>query len=890
MKIIYSYILISLFTIGIAHAQAPSKFSYQAVVRDASGVLIENSPVGIQITITESSVTGTAVYIERHTVSSNKNGLISIEIGSGALQSGNFSTIDWGNNNYFLKSEMDPSGGTTYTVELSNQLLSVPYALYANSSGPQTENDPEFNASPASSITTSDITDWGDDLVDDADSDPANEIQDLSLSGNNLTITNNASATTIDLSSYLDNTDTSVLTETQVDAYVANNGYLTSETDGDPANEIQDLSLSGNNLTITNNASATTIDLSSYLDNTDTSVLTETQVDAYVANNGYLTSETDGDPANEIQDLSLSGNNLTITNNASATTIDLSSYLDNTDTSVLTETQVDAYVANNGYLTSETDGDPANEIQDLSLSGNNLTITNNASATTIDLSSYLDNTDTSVLTETQVDAYVANNGYLTSETDGDTTNEIQDLSLSGNNLTITNNASATTIDLSSYLDNTDTSVLTETQVDAYVANNGYLTSETDGDTTNEIQTLTQVGDSLFLSNSGGAVSISDSDTSVWESHTDGDIYTLNQVSLGRQTNFNVRMLLEDTLNNTKRWGSYTRVYSGDTTATNVLSGQLAVIYDKAAGVKRGLDGEAYGAGPINHGVYGRASGATSENIGVFGYGGGSAGLTLGMDAEGSGIGNWNLGARGRATGTGNNNIGVEGQATGLGNGSTGGSNIGLKGYATSHPDGNYSVYAVNPGTGINNFAGYFDGNVTVTGNLDVTGSIAKGSGTFKIDHPLDPENKYLVHSFVESPKMINIYNGKITTDSAGFAVVKLPEYVQAANKDFLYQLTVVGTFAQAIIKEEIGDNQFLIQTNEPKVKVCWEVTGVRADKYAEENRVVPELEKEKKGTYLHPELYGEAKERSENFENIQIPTPVTQDENINKSGAEGINH
>jgi hypothetical protein len=642
MKIIYSYILISLFTIGIAHAQAPSKFSYQAVVRDASGVLIENSPVGIQITITESSVTGTAVYIERHTVSSNKNGLISIEIGSGALQSGNFSTIDWGNNNYFLKSEMDPSGGTTYTVELSNQLLSVPYALYANSSGPQTENDPEFNASPASSITTSDITDWGDDLVDDADSDPANEIQDLSLSGNNLTITNNASATTIDLSSYLDNTDTSVLTETQVDAYVANNGYLTSETDGD--------------------------------------------------------------------------------------------------------------------------------------------------------------------------------------------------------------------------------------------------------TTNEIQTLTQVGDSLFLSNSGGAVSISDSDTSVWESHTDGDIYTLNQVSLGRQTNFNVRMLLEDTLNNTKRWGSYTRVYSGDTTATNVLSGQLAVIYDKAAGVKRGLDGEAYGAGPINHGVYGRASGATSENIGVFGYGGGSAGLTLGMDAEGSGIGNWNLGARGRATGTGNNNIGVEGQATGLGNGSTGGSNIGLKGYATSHPDGNYSVYAVNPGTGINNFAGYFDGNVTVTGNLDVTGSIAKGSGTFKIDHPLDPENKYLVHSFVESPKMINIYNGKITTDSAGFAVVKLPEYVQAANKDFLYQLTVVGTFAQAIIKEEIGDNQFLIQTNEPKVKVCWEVTGVRADKYAEENRVVPELEKEKKGTYLHPELYGEAKERSENFENIQIPTPVTQDENINKSGAEGINH
>ena len=238
MNKIYSCLLIGLFSIGMAQAQAPSKFSYQAVVRDASGALINKSPVGIQISLYKNATSGTAVYVERHTANSNANGLFSIEIGSGTLQSGNFSTIDWGNNNYFIKSEMDPNGGTSYTVELSNQLLSVPYALYANSSAPQKENDPEFKASSAASITSSNITDWDNDLVDDADSDPANEIQDLDLTGTILTITNNGSATSIDLSGYLDNTDTYVLTEAQVDAYVGNNGFLTTELDGDISNSL----------------------------------------------------------------------------------------------------------------------------------------------------------------------------------------------------------------------------------------------------------------------------------------------------------------------------------------------------------------------------------------------------------------------------------------------------------------------------------------------------------------------------------------------------------------------------------------------------------------------------------------------------------------------------
>ena len=151
----------------------------------------------------------------------------------------------------------------------------------------------------------------------------------------------------------------------------------------------------------------------------------------------------------------------------------------------------------------------------------------------------------------------------------------------------------------------------------------------------------------------------------------------------------------------------------------------------------------------------------------------------------------------------------------------------------------------------------FGGDGLTWGDLDVVGTLSKGAGSFKIDHPLDPANKYLYHSFVESPDMMNVYNGNIITDAQGFATVTLPDYFMTLNKDFRYQLTVIGTFAQAIVKEKISNNRFVIQTNQPNVEVSWQVTGIRQDKFAEKNRIVPEVDKapEDRGYYLHPELY-----------------------------------
>ena len=121
-------------------AQSPEKMSYQAVVRDGSNALVTSTAVGMQISILQGSASGTAVYLETQTPTSNSNGLVSLEIGDGTVVSGDFSTIDWANGPYFIKTETDPAGGTSYTITGTSQLLSVPYALYAKNTDSWTVN------------------------------------------------------------------------------------------------------------------------------------------------------------------------------------------------------------------------------------------------------------------------------------------------------------------------------------------------------------------------------------------------------------------------------------------------------------------------------------------------------------------------------------------------------------------------------------------------------------------------------------------------------------------------------------------------------------------------------------------------------------------------------
>ncbi|HEU4389398.1 MAG TPA: hypothetical protein VFV34_16460 [Blastocatellia bacterium] len=202
--------------------------------------------------------------------------------------------------------------------------------------------------------------------------------------------------------------------------------------------------------------------------------------------------------------------------------------------------------------------------------------------------------------------------------------------------------------------------------------------------------------------------------------------------------------------------------------------------------------------------------------------------------------------------------GVGGDSTGPN--SRGGAGVTAVGGGSDGVGGDGIFAAAGSGNAPGALAGRFLGSVSVSGTL------SKGGGMFHIDHPLDPENKYLNHSFVESPDMKNIYDGTTTTDANGDAVVELPDWFEALNRDFRYQLTVIGTFAQAIVAEEVTDNRFAIKTNAPNVRVSWQVTGIRHDAFANKNRIQVEEEKPEveRGYYLHPEAFGQPEEKSIN--------------------------
>ncbi|HRS38604.1 MAG: hypothetical protein ACO1G7_08735 [Bacteroidota bacterium] len=252
----------------------------------------------------------------------------------------------------------------------------------------------------------------------------------------------------------------------------------------------------------------------------------------------------------------------------------------------------------------------------------------------------------------------------------------------------------------------------------------------------------------------------------------------------------------------------------------------ASLNNNTNGISYGVVGESFGSSSNNNaGVFGYAANATGtspRNWGVYG---------LSKDAVSA------AGVLGVADGSGNSGHGVEGDAL------SGSNQIGVFGYAA--------------GTTGSDYAGYFLGQLYAT-------TASSGIKAFKIDHPLDPENKYLFHSSVESDEMLNQYSGNVTTDGQGLATVQLPDYFEALNKDIRYQLTVIGQFAQAIVQEEVSGNRFSIRTDKPNVRVSWLVMGIRKDPLANQYRIQPVVDKpaSEKGTYLVPQVYGKSIDRA----------------------------
>jgi hypothetical protein len=157
-------------------------------------------------------------------------------------------------------------------------------------------------------------------------------------------------------------------------------------------------------------------------------------------------------------------------------------------------------------------------------------------------------------------------------------------------------------------------------------------------------------------------------------------------------------------------------------------------------------------------------------------------------------------------------------------------------------------------------AGYFQGNVQVVGNLS-----ASGAKNFRIDHPLDPENKYLVHASIESSEVLNLYSGNVTLNPNGEATVQLPDWFEALNRDFRYALTAIGAPGPSLyVAEKLANHQFKIAGGQPGAEVSWQITGVRSDAYMKKHPMQVEVEKTEieRGHYLQPELYNQLEEKS----------------------------
>ena len=265
--------------------------------------------------------------------------------------------------------------------------------------------------------------------------------------------------------------------------------------------------------------------------------------------------------------------------------------------------------------------------------------------------------------------------------------------------------------------------------------------------------------------------------------------------------------------------------------------------DAIRGVNTATSGTSWGvvgtsASPTGRGVAGFNSATTGTAEGV--YGSSSSAGGRGVTGVSSATTGTAYGVFGQNNST-NGGAGVRGE----------GPYIGVRGVATASSGVNYGVFGFTSSS--SGYAGYFSGNVAVAGTL------SKSSGSFKIDHPLDPMNKYLYHSFVESPDMMNVYNGNVTLDENGAGWVDLPAYFEALNRDFRYQLTPIGGPGPNLyIAQEVQGNRFLIAGGAPGLRVSWQVTGIRQDAYAKANPIVVEVDKpvEERGALLHPEAHG----------------------------------
>ena len=542
----------------LSMAQAPQLINYQAIIRNATGQVVQNQNVSLRLSIHEKYSVGINVYQEEHMVTTNDFGLVNIHIGEGVNKIGLLNGVKWGNDVHVLKVSLDQNGGSSFSVMGYAQLVSVPYALYAAN-------------------------------VSYADTSATNELQMLSFANDTLRLSNGNSI-------YLPNTDysknisglndsimvinsklVSVTQQVKNDSiYLSGliNSHIQNDADIDSTNEIQNLSLAGNILNISGGNSVTlpsggtvsndndsTNEIQSLSRNLDTLFISESNY--IVLPSGSINTDDqnlnisgdtlyieDGTPVvltkylnTDGQSLSLSGNNLSISGGNSVTLPSGGAVNNDNDSTneiqALSMSGDTIYLSNGGFVklpaaTSGFDGDSSstNEIQALTMSGDTIYLSNGGFVKLPAATSGFDGDSSSTneiqaLTMSGDTIYLSNGGFVklpaaTSGFDGDSssTNElVSSFVLSNDTLSITDASGIKKVGLGTYMDNTDAQALSMSGDTIYLSNGGFVklpaaTSGFDGDSssTNELQALSLSGNNLTISN-GNTVALPASATS-----------------------------------------------------------------------------------------------------------------------------------------------------------------------------------------------------------------------------------------------------------------------------------------------------------------------------------------------------------------------------------------
>ncbi|NND63918.1 MAG: hypothetical protein HKN48_12080 [Flavobacteriaceae bacterium] len=811
MKTIYTLVL-ALFLTTTLWAQAPQKMTYQAVVRDGSDVLITNTTVGTQISILEGSPTGTAVFVETHTPSTNSNGLMTLQVGAGTVVSGDFSTIDWGSDSFFIKSEIDPSGGTSYSIEGTSELLSVPYALYAENAGAGGGNsldeayDEQLGGAPETRIINADD----------------GKIEIISTDNRGLEITGDADYTGLYVSGATALDQTAIYGLGNGDAF----GIWASNL-GNKAAFYGYHNGVGEGLHILHDGG---VGKGIFVDNNGT---------------GIGTDIWNRNAAN-------ASNALKIDNDGSGDAM----YIDN-------------LAGNAGSKALKIDHSGAGDGLEINLnaaaSGNALDIVN--AGTRIGLNIWNSN---------------AANGFDAMKVDNDGTGiallvdnlagggEVAlavDQFGTGDAIDVRNTGTGIGIDVRNTNAVNDKEVIRVRQFgteDAMLIDNagpaiGLNIFNGNPASGGEALFVTQAGagTGIFVDNGGtgkGAHIFTGSPTN-------GDVTLFaNTMGLGSVATFNT----DDNNANTETTLVANNFGAGETAqfiTTDEMFGKVndsptvnVVSNGKGIGVninvinaEAGSDANTEPALFAKHDGEGRAGYFETPNL---------SNDSPTVEIINHGIGNGlHIDMFGNPGSTPDDALHVEQSNTSgfstfgrvahfdlLSSGSVADAAVLISSSATS---GTHSALRVIPADP-SKLAAVFEGDVEVASDILIGGTMSAAAKAFKIDHPLDPDNKYLVHNSIESNERVNIYSGNVSTNKEGFATIELPNYMSALNTDFKYQLTIVDkSFAQAVVWEPLNanSNTFVIKTNEPNIKVSWQLTGTRQDTWALENPMQVEVEK-----------------------------------------------